>query len=196
LDLCLLTDVGSLPIHVCGGIAIVTIAQPLAERPFAAPLRFLLAALLATVCVNYAYAQNVVEAAGATSVSSAVTSAVKAPNIPAMPSNGAPAVSPHLPASSAPPPEETNRIAFSQNAGKDASKILLRSTLPESRIWINGKPVGKAPMLLVVPPGKYQVEVVGPHAERTQSVVALLPGETRELTLKLQPRYRARVTVH
>jgi PEGA domain len=172
----------------------VTIAQSFAERPF--DMRVLLIVFLAAVCANHTYAQNVVEAAGATSVSAATTSSAKAPSIPAMPSNAAPTVSPHLTASSAPPPEETNRIFLSQNAGKDASKILLRSTLPESRIWINGKPVGKVPMLLVVPPGKYQIEVVGPHAERTQSVVALLPGETRDLMLKLEPRYRARVTLH
>jgi hypothetical protein len=95
-----------------------------------------------------------------------------------------------------PAPEEANRRAFAENAGKDASKLLLRSTLPESSIWINGKAVGKTPMLLVLPPGKYQVEVVGPRAERTQSAVALLPHETRELTLKLEARYPNRVTVH
>jgi hypothetical protein len=68
--------------------------------------------------------------------------------------------------------------------------------LQDSRIWIDGKPVGKTPMLLVMPPGKYQVEAVGSHSERSQSVVALLPRETRELTIKLAERYPTRVTVH
>jgi hypothetical protein len=68
--------------------------------------------------------------------------------------------------------------------------------LPESSIWIDGKRVGKVPMLLIVPPGKYLIELVGPHAERTSCAVALLPRETRELTLKLLTRYPARVTMH
>ena len=51
-------------------------------------------------------------------------------------------------------------------------------------------------MLLVVPPGKYLVEVEGPRAERNQSVVALLPRETRELAVKLAERYPTRVTLH
>jgi hypothetical protein len=94
-----------------------------------------------------------------------------------------------------PSPEATNRLALSEHAGADASKLLVRATLPESSIWINGNPVGKVPMLLVVPPGKYELELVGPHAERTRMEVALLPHETRELILKLAPRYPKEVTM-
>jgi hypothetical protein len=169
----------------------------LAATPFVTSSRFLVGALFATFFVCHADAQNAVEAAGAaTAVSSATISAAKPPSMAIMPPTGTLAVSPHLTASSTPPPEGTNRIALAEKAGKDASKLLLRATLPESRIWIDGKPVGKTPVLLVVSPGKHQIEAVGPHAERMQCAVALLPHETRELTLKLESRYQARVTAH
>jgi hypothetical protein len=121
---------------------------------------------------------------------------MKSPNVSLAPSPASPVVSPHVPVASVPYPEEMNRRTLAQNAGTDASKLLVRSTLPESSIWIDGQRVGKVPMLLIVPPGKYRIELVGPHAERTSCLVALLPRETRELTLKLLTRYPARVTMH
>jgi len=54
--------------------------------------------------------------------------------------------------------------------------------------------VGKTPMLLVLAPGSYQVEMRGTRGETAKSRVDLLPRETRELPLKLQLLYPARVT--
>ena len=171
------------------------LAQRFAKQKFAASSYFFCGALLTAFVGRPAYAQDAAEAGGATSYSA--TFSMKSPNVPSVPAPARnPAPSPHLMMGSTPPPEETNRAALEKNAGTEASKLLIRSTLPDSRIWINGKPVGKAPLLLVVPPGKYLVEVQGPRAERNQSVVALLPRETRELTLKLRERYPARVTLH
>lgn len=173
------------------------IAQRFAKRIFAASSYFFCGALLTAFLGRPAYAQDAVEAAGATSYSATATFSMKPPKVPSMPTPASkPAPSPHLIVGSTPPSEETNRAALEKNAGTEACKLLVRSTLPDSRIWMNGKPVGKAPLLLVVPPGKYLVEVQGPRAERNQSVVALLPRETRELTIKLTERYPARVTLH
>lgn len=159
--------------------------------------RLLCGIALSALFCHPAPAQSVAEAAGTTSLASTATITVKPPTIPAPPVPPAPpAANPHIVEASGPPPEETNRRALAENAGKDASKLLVRSTLSESRIWINGKPVGKTPMLLVVPPGKYQLELVGPHAERTRRTVALLPRETYEMTLKLEARYPNRVSLH
>ncbi len=181
-----------------GGTTVVNTDECLAALVVSG--RFLCLILLSALLCYSLPAQSVAEAAGATSISSVATTNMKPAIVSTIPppatAPATSAVSPHVLASTGPAPEETNRRAFAENAGKDASKLLLRSTLPESRIWINGKPVGKTPMLFVLPPGKYQVEVVGPHAERTQSAVALLPHETRELTLKLEARYPNRVTVH
>ena len=158
--------------------------------------RFLCGIVLLAFGCRPVHSQSTVEAAGTNAQSSAATNMMKSPNVPLVPSSAGPAVSPHVPVASVLHPEEINRRALAQHAGTDASKLLVRSTLPESSIWIDGKLVGKVPMLLVVPPGKYLIELVGPHAERTSCVVALLPRETRELTLKLLTRYPARVTMH
>jgi PEGA domain len=151
--------------------------------------------LVAILLSSTAAAQSVVESGTTTAVMSAVTTTAKSAAV-TPPASATLAVSAHLPAPSGPPPEEANRRTLEERAGRDASKLLVRSTLADSRIWIDGKPVGNAPMLLVVPPGRYHIEIVGPHAERTQSAVALLPRETLELTLKLQSRYPNRVTMH
>jgi len=147
-------------------------------------------------------AQSVAEAAGATSVSGGIGSAIKPIQFPKIPGpSGAPAAagsstgsSTHIIASSAPAPQETNVRDFQLHAGKDASKILIRATPAEAQIWVNGKIVGKTPMLLVLAPGKYQVEMRGARGETGASAVDLLPRETRELTVRLQQLYPGRVT--
>ena len=174
----------------------MTFAADLTRRSLALPCRLLCGIFLAAFGCRPVHSQSTVEAAGTNSQSSAATNTMKSPNVPLVPSSAAPVVSPHVLVASVPHPEEINRRSLAQNAGTDASKLLVRSTLPESSIWIDGKRVGKVPMLIIVPPGKYLIELVGPHAERTSCVVALLPRETRELTLKLLTRYPARVTMH
>jgi len=140
-----------------------------------------------------AKAQAVAEAAGATSVSAAATGAAKPAMIPKLP-GAAGSGSQHLIASSGPPPQETNLREFQAHAGKDAGKVLLRATPSEAQIWVNGKIVGKTPLLLVLAPGKYEVEMRGARGESGKSTVDLLPRETRELQVKLHSLYPARVT--
>jgi len=182
---------------VSGGNPALNFAERFAERTFAASSCFFCGTLLSVFLCQPTHAQDAAEAAGATTYSATAPFSMKSPKPPSAPAPASkPAPSPHLFATSTVPPEETNRAVLEQKAGTEACKLLVRSTLPGSRVWINGKPVGKAPMLLVVPPGKYLVEVEGPRAERNQSVVALLPRETRELAVKLAERYPTRVTLH
>ena len=138
-------------------------------------------------------AQAVAEAAGATSVSTAVTAGAKPAVIPKFPGATANGTQ-HLIASAGPPPQETNVREFQAQAGKDAGKVLLRATPTQAQIWVNGKIVGKTPLLLVLAPGKYDVEMRGARGETGKSTVALLPRETRELVLSLHSLYPARVT--
>jgi hypothetical protein len=159
------------------------------------------ALVFASLFAASADAQAVAEAAGTTSVSASAASAMKSVTMPKFPTVGAApagsnggASSPHLIASSAPPAEETNRRAIESQAGKDAGKLLLRATPVDAQVWIDGKIVGKTPMLLVLAPGRYQVEMRGTRGETAKSRVDLLPRETRELPLKLQLLYPARVT--
>jgi hypothetical protein len=89
----------------------------------------------------------------------------------------------------------TNRKALEQRAGKDAAKLMLRSVPSEALIYIDGKSVGRTPMLLIVPPGKYKVEMRGQREGFGERVIGLLPNETQELALTLVLRYPARISV-
>lgn len=139
-------------------------------------------------------AQAVAEAAGATSVSAGVTAGVKPVIVPKFPGAAAVNGTQHLIVSGGPPPQETNVREFQAQAGKDAGKVLLRATPSQAQIWVNGKIVGKTPLLLVLAPGKYEVEMRGARGETGKSTVALLPRETRELVVNLHSLYPARVT--
>jgi hypothetical protein len=153
---------------------------------------------------NSSFGQAVVETAGTTSVSGSVAasgaSVAKAVGAVKFPSAVAPGTaaggtgSAHLIASSGPPPEETNRGAFEAQAGKDAGKVLLRAAPVQALIWVNGKIVGKTPLLLVLAPGKYQIEMRGTRGETGKGSVDLLPHETRELAIKLNQLYPGRIT--
>ena len=140
-----------------------------------------------------ARAQAIAEAAGATSVSATAVGAVKPAMVPNLPGTAA-STSQHLIASAGPPPQEVNVREFQEKAGKDASKVLLRATPAATQIWVNGKIVGKTPLLLVLAPGKYEVEMRGARGESGKSTVALLPHETREVLVKLHSLYPALVT--
>jgi PEGA domain len=143
---------------------------------------------------SIANGQAVAEAAGATSVSAGVASSIKAPPFPSMPATAAASTSPHLTASSGPPPEDTNRKMLESRSGKDAGKLLLRALPVEAQIWINGQIVGKTPLLLVLAPGKYQIEMRGARGQTGRRSVDLLPRETREVAVKLDQLYPGRVT--
>ncbi len=159
-------------------------------------------ALLCSALPNSARGQAVAEAAGANSVGASVASSIKPITMPKFPVTGAgssvPASpsssSPHLIASAGPPPEETNRKSLEASAGKDAGKLLLRATPVEAQIWVNGNIVGKTPLLLVLSPGKYQIEMRGSRGQTGKRSVDLLPHETRELAVKLDQLYPGRVT--
>ena len=136
-------------------------------------------------------AQAAVEYGGAVSKSGGA--AVSAPHAasPADTANGVNFV--HLPARSGPAAEELNRRALETHAGKDAAKLMLRSLPSKSAVRINGKVVGKTPVLLILAPGAYKIEMEGDRMSSAEKQVDLLPHETREVTMALESRYPARV---
>ena len=164
------------------------------ENKLAVLLPALTFLLLSSAFASSAYSQAVAESAGATSVSATAASSAKATTMPKLPATGASSSSPHLIASSAPAPEVTNRKMFEDRAGRDAGKLLLRATPVEAQIWIDGKIVGKTPMLLVLAPGKYEIEMRGARGQTGKRSVDLLPRETRELAVKLAPLYPGHVS--
>ncbi len=99
----------------------------------------------------------------------------------------------HLVGRTAEPAETTNRRALEERAGKDAARLILRSVPNNALVRIDGKRVGSTPLLLILAPGGYKVEMEGARTEFASRQVDLLPRETREVVLSLQSRYPARV---
>ncbi len=99
----------------------------------------------------------------------------------------------HLTARPAEDAEAANRKALEARAGKDAAKLMLRSEPNKAWVRIDGKPVGRTPLLLIVAPGVYKVEMEGTGMELGHRQVDLLPKETREVVLALEPRYPTHV---
>jgi PEGA domain len=95
----------------------------------------------------------------------------------------------HLKTTSGPPPEDLNRKALEDGAGKDAGKLLVRSTPTHARIYINGAFVGYAPQLFVVAPGKYKIELRGQRDNYAEKTLGLLPNDTQNVSLDLTARY-------
>ena len=160
----------------------------------------LFALVLSCVAAN---CQAIAETAGATSVSA--TTAVNGikplpfPNMPttsaSMSTPSSQGSSPHLIASSGPPAEVKNRQALEQKAGTNAGKLLLRSVPTGANVWIDSAYVGKTPMLLILAPGKYHVQLRDQRQDYAEGNVDLLPRETREFVPALTVRYPIRATV-
>ena len=91
--------------------------------------------------------------------------------------------------------EETNRQALEERAGRDAGKLLLRSRPSGAQVRVDGKRVGRTPLLLILAPGSYRVEMRGARMELGQQQVDLLPRESRKVVLSLAPRYPARLSL-
>jgi hypothetical protein len=159
----------------------------------------------AAALIPRASGQTAAEAAGATSVAAAAAANAKAVAMPnPIPSgstgegpNAAPTqnsqTSPHIMGSPSGHRVEANRQALEAKAGTDAARLLLRSTPSQAQVWIDNQPVGNTPLLLIVPPGKYVVEMRGTREETGRQELALLPKETHEVTLKLELHYPTRV---
>jgi len=88
-----------------------------------------------------------------------------------------------------------NRKALEQRAGKNASKLMLRSSPTDAYVKIDGKPVGNTPILLVVSPGQYDVVMDGKRMDHAEQKIDLLPKETREFLLPLKQLYPTTVQV-
>jgi hypothetical protein len=162
---------------------------------------FLPACLLALFVCGVSHAQATAENAGTTSAVSAT--AANQPNPPKPSSSATPANAAtdtaepqHIASPAGPPPDVVNRKALEQRAGKSPCKLLLRSTPSAAQVFVDGAFVGESPLLLMVPPGKYQIEMRGHRLEFGHSSVDLLPRETREVALSLTTRYPTRATAH
>lgn len=103
--------------------------------------------------------------------------------------------SPHLAAQTGPPRDEVNRQDFEDNAGEKAGKLLLRSVPSGAEIFINGLFVGRTPLLMVIAPGKYTIDMRGQRQESGHSTIGVMPKETQTVVINLNQRYPASIAI-
>jgi hypothetical protein len=146
--------------------------------------------LLVGIGASPVRAQAAAETAAATASSGATASSSAA----VLPKKDKSVASPHLPASSGPPAEVANRQNFEEHAGTTPGKLMLRSSPTDAKIFINGLYVGHAPLLLLLAPGKYKVEMRGSRQEFGHRTIVVAPDETREAAFSLAPLYPFKVS--
>ena len=140
--------------------------------------------------------QAAVEYGGAASHSAMAATAASKAAPPSLPTPPPASGSPSLTIPIGPPLDETNRKALEQRAGKDAGKLLLQSVPSDAQIEIDGNLVGRTPLLLIIPPGKYKVEMRGTRDETGERLVELLPNQTQQIAVTLTVQYPASATAH
>jgi hypothetical protein len=141
-----------------------------------------------------AHAQAIAESGAMTSHSAIAAQSAK-PLSPTTASSAKQNTSPHLAEQTGPPRDEVNRQDFEDNAGEKAGKLLLRSVPSGAEIFINGLLVGRTPMLMVIAPGKYTIEMRGPRQESGHSTIGVMPKETQTVVINLNQRYPASIAI-
>jgi hypothetical protein len=148
-----------------------------------------------SLCVSYscqAYGQAAAEMAGA---NSAAAMGLTQPNSHSIPAAVHPNLSPNSTVVSSSTSPTLNRRNLEQRAGRNAGKLLLRSVPSGGQTWIDGVFVGRTPILLILAPGKYRVEIHGPRQKFASGVVELRPSEIRDVAMSLMVRYPTNVVV-
>ena len=157
------------------------------------------AGLLTGSFSQQAAAQAAAETAVITSKMSKVGAKAKPPSFPVPKTAQAKSAkadsSPHLPPREGEPMDVVNRRELEANAGEDAGTALIRSEPAKAEIWFGEKLVGETPLLLVLAPGNYEVELRRDGYFPAELQVDLLPKEAREFVHKLKSRYPARVVI-
>jgi PEGA domain-containing protein len=103
--------------------------------------------------------------------------------------------SPHLLERCGPPPDEVNRKEFADNAGDSAGKLLLRSVPSGADVFVDGLLVGRTPLLMVIAPGPYKIEMRGARDDSGHASVGVMPKETRTVAIELKQRYPASISL-
>lgn len=140
-----------------------------------------------------ARAQAMAEAGMLNSNSSVAGQSAKTPST-TIATPAAKSSSPHLLERTGPPPSEVNRKDFEDNAGENAGKALFRSVPDGAEIFINDLIVGRTPMLMVLAPGKYKIEMRGPRQETGRTAIGVLPKETQSIVITLKQKYPATIS--
>ena len=93
-----------------------------------------------------------------------------------------------------PSPEEVNRKSFEDRAGEAAGKLLLRSVPNGAEVFVNDLLVGRTPLLMIMAPGKYEIDMRGPRQESGHRTAGVMPKETETIAINLSQRYPAKIS--
>lgn len=149
--------------------------------------------LLVSLPSSAARAQATTEAAAASGAASVSAGTSKSTTNSAT-NRIRPAPSAHVAAPSGQPADETNRKTLEENAGPDAGKLMMHSVPTGAQIFINGLYVGHAPLLLLLAPAKYKLEMRGQRQDVGQRIISLEAHETHEIVVTLAPKYPGKVS--
>jgi hypothetical protein len=111
------------------------------------------------------------------------------------PSSAKQSASPHLVATDGPPPDVANRKEFEDNAGEKAGKLLLRSVPTGADVFVNDLLVGQTPLLIVIAPGAYKVEMRGGRDESGRATAGVMPKQTSTVAIELKQRYPSSISL-
>ena len=64
-----------------------------------------------------------------------------------------------------------------------------------AEIFIDDLLVGRSPLLIVIAPGKYTIDMRGPRQESGRSTVGVMPSETQTVVINLNEKYPTSVTI-
>jgi hypothetical protein len=157
------------------------------------PLSFLgVLALLCLAGAPPAHAQAASEYGSAASVSAAVSSR---PKVFTPGGVGKPNMGLFLAKPEGTPPEALNRQWFEKQAGKDGGLLTITAVPPRTRLWIDGKYVGQAPVTITLPAGKHQLSLLGPRQETAKRDLEIKPKEKQHLAVDLQELYPSAVAI-
>jgi len=80
------------------------------------------------------------------------------------------------------------------HAGPDAGKLMMHSVPTGAQIFVNGLYVGHAPLLMLLAPAKYKVEMRGQRQDFGQRTISLEAHETREIVVTLASKYPGKIS--
>jgi hypothetical protein len=140
-------------------------------------------------------AQSLAESGSLNSKSTMTAGSIKSTPV-VTPKVTKPTPSQHLTAPVGPPPEDVNRKSFEDKAGENAGKLLLRSVPTGAEVYVDDLPVGRTPLLMIVAPGQYKIDMRGSRQESGHSTVGILQKDMQTLVLTLNQRYPTTITLH
>ncbi len=103
--------------------------------------------------------------------------------------------SPHLLERDGPPLDVVNRKEFEDNAGDKSGKLFLRSVPSGADIFVNDLLVGRTPLLMIIAPGPYKIEMRGTRDDSGNANVGVIPKETRTVEIDLKQRYPSSISL-